>query len=44
MYSRSLPMPGDEKEDDAPLYDESKDANDLNNFSDFTEDEEIVKA
>jgi hypothetical protein len=44
MYSRALPMPGDEKDDNTPLYDESKDANNPDNFKDFTDDEEIVKA
>ena len=44
MYSRALPMPDDEKEDDKPLYDDSKDANNPDNFKDFTDDEEIVKA
>lgn len=37
-------MPDDEKEDDKPLYDDSKDANNPDNFKDFTDDEEIVKA
>lgn len=41
-----MPMPGDERADvEKPLYDESKDACDPNNFDKFlTEDEEIVKA
>lgn len=37
-------MPGDKSErDDAPLYDDAKDANNPNNFEDF-EDEIEVKA
>ena len=44
MYSRALPMPDDKKDDDAPLYDDSKDANNPDNFKNFTDDEEIVKA
>ena len=44
MYSRALPLPNDKKEDDKPLYDENKDANNPHNFKDFTDDEEIVKA
>ena len=35
-------MPDDRNDDDAPLYDETKDANDPNNFNDFDE-EEIVR-
>lgn len=42
MYSRALPMLNDEK-DDSPLFDESKDANNPDNFKDFTDDEEIVR-
>lgn len=48
MYARSVPMPGDEKEDNdtAPLYDDSKDACNPENFNaeNFDEDEIIVKA
>jgi len=44
MYSRAVPMPNDGDEgDDAPLYDENKDANNPDNFNDF-ETEEIVRA
>lgn len=44
MYSRAVPMPGDKDEnDDKPLYDDSKDANNPDNFKDFTGDEEIVR-
>ena len=48
LYSRAMPMPDDtsnKDNSDAPLYDDSKDANNPNNFKDFDEDEEIeVKA
>lgn len=37
-------MPGDENDDNTPLYDERKDANNPDNFKDFIEDEEIVRA
>ena len=44
MYSRAVPMPGDRDEAaDKPLYDDSKDANNPDNFKDFTADEEIVR-
>lgn len=44
MYSRAMPMPGDKSEsDNAPLYDDSKDANNPANFNDFTDDEEVVR-
>nr|DAI22990.1 MAG TPA: hypothetical protein [Caudoviricetes sp.] len=44
MYSRAMPMPGDKSEgNDKPLYDSSKDANDPENFKDFTDDEEVVR-
>ena len=42
LYSRAMPMPDDEKDNDTPLYDGTKDANDPNNFNDFNE-EEIVR-
>ena len=42
MYSRALPMYGDEDEDDGVRYDESKDACDPNNFEDF-EGEQTVR-
>lgn len=47
MYSRVVPMPGDNKDtENAPLYDESKDACNPDNFKDenFDEDEIIVTA
>lgn len=46
MYSRSVPMPGDSKADDNnPIYDDSKDACNPNNFKeDDFEDEIIVSA
>jgi len=46
LYSRAVPIPGDESEkDDAPLYDESKDMNNPANFEDFGDEDEIeVKA
>ena len=44
MYSRAMPMPGDKGENgNAPLYDGSKDANDPENFKDFTDDEEVLR-
>lgn len=43
LYSHAVPMLNDE-DDDAPLYDESKDACNLANFTQETfEDEEIVR-
>ena len=44
MYSRAVPLVGDESEDDAPEFDESLDANNPDNFDKFSnfEDEEIV--
>lgn len=46
MYSRAMPMPNDETEDDSPLYDDSLDANNPDNFNKFNdfEDEEVVRA
>ena len=47
MYSRVVPMPGDEKEPDKPLYEESKDACNPDNFKEeFSDDEDeiIVRA
>lgn len=39
MYSRAMPMPGDESETaDAPLYDDALDANNPDNFDKFTEE------
>lgn len=43
MYSRAMPMPGDMAENSIPLYDDSKDANNPENFTDFTDDEEAVR-
>ena len=46
MYSRAMPMPNDETENDQPLYDDSLDANNPDNFNKFNdfEDEEVVRA
>ena len=46
MYSRVVPLMGDETEDDKPAFDESLDANNPENFGKFSdfEDEEIVRA
>ena len=46
MYSRAMPMPNDETDDDSPAYDDSLDANNPDNFSKFNdfEYEEVVKA
>lgn len=43
MYSRAIPMPNDEKDEDTPTFDPTKDMNDPNNFEDF-DNEEIVRA
>lgn len=43
MYSRAMPMPGDMAENSRPLYDDSKDANNPEKFTDFTDDEEVVR-
>lgn len=42
MYSHAVPLP-DDKSDDKPLFDESKDANNPDNF-DIEGEEEIVRA
>lgn len=44
MYSRAVPLMGDESEDGKPDFDESLDANNPDNFDKFSnfEDEEIV--
>lgn len=42
MYSRAVPMPDDEKGDDVPLFDETKDMNNPDNFEDF-DNEEIIR-
>lgn len=44
MYSRVVPLPNDGSDEDKPLFDGSKDANNPDNFNDFEGDEEIVKA
>lgn len=46
MYSRAMPMPNDETDDDSPVYDDSLDANNPDNYSKFNdfEYEEVVKA
>lgn len=44
MYSRVVPLPNDGSDEDKPLFDRSKDANNPDNFNDFEGDEEIVKA
>ena len=43
MYSRALPMYGDEDEDDGVRYDASKDACNPANFGNF-EGEQVVRA
>lgn len=46
MYSRAMPMPNDETEDEnQPLFDESLDANNPDNFNKFNdfENEEVVR-
>ncbi|EJX05265.1 hypothetical protein EVA_06621 [gut metagenome] len=46
MYSRAMPMYGDEEEAkaDRPIYDDSKDANEHPElFNDF-DDEQVIKA
>nr|CAI9750628.1 hypothetical protein GPVRGNEL_GPVRGNEL_CDS_0013 [Caudoviricetes sp.] len=44
MYSRAMPMPNDKSEDN-PLYDDSKDANNPDNFNKYNDfdEEEIVR-
>ena len=46
MYSRAMPMPNDETEDEQPPYDDGLDANNPDNYSKFNgfEDEEVVRA
>ena len=42
MYSRAIPMPNDKSDDaDKPLYDETKDACDENNFQCFNDEETV---
>jgi hypothetical protein len=41
MFSREMPMVGDTKKGDQPLYEDSLDANIVGRFDDF-EDEEII--
>ena len=46
MYSRAMPMPNDETEDEnKPLFDESLEANNPDNFNKFNdfENEEVVR-
>ena len=45
MYSRAMPMPNDKSDSDKPLYDDSLDANNPDNFNKFNnfEEEEIVR-
>ena len=44
MYSRAMPMPND-KSEDKPIYDDSLDANNPDNFNKFNDfdEEEIVR-
>lgn len=42
MYSRTMPMPDDEKGEEKPSFDEKKDACNPDNFS-LTDDEEVVR-
>lgn len=43
MYTRAVPMYGDKEENnEQPLYDDSLDANNVDKFNDF-EDEQIVR-
>lgn len=47
MYSRAVPLMGDESEkDDKPLYDDTLDANNPDNYNKFDdfEDEIVVRA
>lgn len=46
MYSRAVPLMGDESEDGKPDFDESLDANNPDNFGKFSDfdEEEIVRA
>lgn len=44
MYSRAMPMPGDDDEKDAPLFDASKDANEDIDLTGNDDEEIIVKA
>lgn len=43
LYTRAVPMPGDEDDKaDAPLYDDTKDANNPDNFEDFEDEQEVT--
>jgi hypothetical protein len=43
MYTRAVPMYGDKSEsEEQPLYDDALDANNVDNFNDF-EDEQTVR-
>lgn len=37
MYSRTMPMPDDKSETDRPIYDDSLDANNPDNFNKFND-------
>ena len=45
MYSRAVPMPNDGKDDseDKPLFDESRDMNNPDNFEEFDNEEIVMK-
>lgn len=43
MFSRALPMYGDEKQEDSLPYDDSLDANVVGRFDDFEGDEFVVR-
>lgn len=45
LFSRAMPMPGDEDDDERPLFDESLDANNPDNFDKFNDfdDEEVIR-
>jgi hypothetical protein len=44
LYSRAVPMPGDtEEKSDAPLYDDSLDANNPANFEDFEDEIDVTE-
>ena len=43
LYSRAVPMPGDRGNGDKPLYEDGKDACNVDNFTDFTKEEEVVR-
>lgn len=44
LYARAVPMPGDvEDKSDAPLYDDTKDANNPDNFEDFEDEIDVTE-